>query len=70
MGSSGSGDSDDDDDDDDGTVASSRNMAEVRPVRQPWSMCVAHQSSSSLSSSSLSALASELALSSSPLLGK
>ena len=26
---------------------SSRNMADVRPVRQPWSRCVAHQSSSS-----------------------
>lgn len=25
---------------------SSRNIAEVRPVRQPWSICVAHQSSS------------------------
>ena len=66
MGSSGSGDSVDDDDDDDGTVASSRNMAEVRPVRQPWSMCVAHQSSSSSSLSWVLALA----LSSSLLLGK
>ena len=24
---------------------SSTNMADVRPVRQPWSRCVAHQSS-------------------------
>ena len=40
MGSSGRGDSDDDDGG--GTEASSRNIAEVRPVRQPWSMCVAH----------------------------
>lgn len=26
-------------------VDSSTNMADVRPVRQPWSRCVAHQSS-------------------------
>jgi len=29
-----------------GERASSTNMALVRPVRQPWSRCVAHQSSS------------------------
>ena len=36
-----------------GFMVSLRNMAEVRPVRQPWSRWVAHQSSSSFSFSLL-----------------
>ena len=31
-------------------------MADVSPVRQPWSRCVAHQSSPSLEASSFSGL--------------